>query len=296
MLFPSFFALLLLHCAYAEIIIRHGNTQFAVNKIREGKDFAIPEYRWEYPWQSRHGLKGLSVSPNIIPPIDAPAIAQLIANANAHKTDALKKAGLQAATRALKELKPLSINPNAVWEADFTATNFPGFGLVLDSANSKDTGHSLLTVTTPISKDTIQATLNSKFKKVLPDTVFSRILALGGNPRANVPTTAPGTPATLPGQPNKPVAPPVAPPATLPGQPNKPVTPVVPKPVAPVVPSVPRPGSPAPPTVPRPVSPVSPVLPRPVSPRPVNPKPVPVRRPSGRDEPLRMRRVRRAPA
>ncbi|KAH8831935.1 hypothetical protein DL96DRAFT_1589446 [Flagelloscypha sp. PMI_526] len=274
MFFPSFFftLVLALHCVDAAVIFRLGNTSQAVTKIREGTDFANADASGNIPADA---TKGLSVSTNIIPPKDAPKIAQLIANANA-ATGAAKKTADAAVTKALKGLKPLGVNPNAVWQADFSATTFAGFGLKADP--NSDPGHSLLTVTTPIASNQIQATLNSKFTKVDPATVLSMVLTLGGNPKAQAAPAAANA-AT-------PAAPPAAaPPAAAPAKPAAPVTP----PAAPAKPAAPV----TPPAAPKPAAPV---VPKPAAPKPVVPKPVAMPKPGKkiREEPLRMRRVRRA--
>ncbi|KAH8831928.1 hypothetical protein DL96DRAFT_1706329 [Flagelloscypha sp. PMI_526] len=248
MFLPSFFftLVLALHCVAAQTIFRNGNTQVAVTKIRLGVDFANPGVNGDIPADA---TKGLSVSTNIIAPADAPAIAQVIANANAQTDPAAKKAGLADATNRLKGLKPIGLNPTATWQAQFSDTKFPGFALKPDG--NKDPGHSLLVVTTPISKDTIQATLNDgRFTKLSPDAVFSMVLALGGNPKANI------QPAGGSGSPTNPATPPVQPGAApvKPGAlPVKPAAPPV-KPGTPTVQPATGPNKPAvrPPTVPKP--------------------------------------------
>ncbi|KAH8831930.1 hypothetical protein DL96DRAFT_1678213 [Flagelloscypha sp. PMI_526] len=323
MFLPSFFVTLVLalHSVDAQTIFRNGNTQLAVTKIRLGTDFANAGADGNIPADA---TKGLSVSTNIIAPVDAPAIAQVIANANAQTDAAAKKAGLAQATKLLKALKPIGLNPTATWQAQFSDTTFPGFALKPDG--NKDPGHSLLVVTTPISKDTIQNTLNDgRFTILTPDTVFNMVLQLGGNPAANIqpatgsgtnsnpaaPPVKPGVPPVTPGTP--PVKPPTGAPPVLPpvGVPVKPPTGVPPvKPptgVPPVKPPV------LPPTLPvKPPTGVPPAKP-PTGVPPVRPPTIPVRPPTlpvkpatppaapktgkiprSPEESLRMRRVRRS--
>ncbi|KAH8831933.1 hypothetical protein DL96DRAFT_1678216 [Flagelloscypha sp. PMI_526] len=281
MFFPSFFftLVLALHCVYARTIFRLGSASQAVTSIRDDIDFKIPGADGNVPADA---TKGLSVSTNIIAPKDAPGVAQLIANANA--ATGADKATLQKKVKdALSGLRP-KVNPNGVWQADFSAATFTGFALV--SAPNSDPGHSLVTVTTPIPRATIQNTLNAKFTKVPADTVFNMILALGGNPKAQVAPAAnagsAGAPAAAPAKPATPAAQPAA-------APVKPATPVIP----PVVPA--KPAAPAGPVVPKPATPVvAPVAPKPAAPKPVVAKPKPGKPGKAREEPLRMRRVRRA--
>ncbi|KAH8824512.1 hypothetical protein DL96DRAFT_210846 [Flagelloscypha sp. PMI_526] len=319
MLLPSFFTLILaLQCVDAIVIFRLGNASNGVATIRDGtqpdpkdktktgpaSDFDPPDAAGFTPSNPN---KGLSVSTNIIPPTSARPVAQLIANANTLPEGPEKAKAIKAVNDALKKLLPLNVNPNGVWQADVTEATFPEFGLE-SAPNRDDSGHKLLSVITKTPKSTLQKTINDRFTKVDQKTLFASILALGGNPKANVavPATGSGGSGSTSGAPPvNPIAPvrPAKPatPATPPTVPNPAIPPVAPKPpTVPRPPAAPRPQTgptaPRPVTVPRPVTAPRPVAaPRPVTPPKVVPSKPTLNSDKGRrgTELLRMRRVRR---
>lgn len=209
MLFPTYILVLFVAFVNAVPIFRSGNASVAVNKIRDGTDFATA-VSGKVPADA---TKGLSVSTNLVAPKQAKKVLDAFA-----ATKVGDAAAKKTAAKALNTLldKNFAKNVYTTDSANFPATDFA----LKDDPNTADPGHKLLTLVTETTSTDLLTKLNAPFgSKLSLDQIETTIKAQNPGVIGVAPVAAPapapaagsssgtGTGTTAPAKPVKPTKP-----------------------------------------------------------------------------------------